>query len=68
MNALAAHNIDLSQQLQNDIDRVMLEQGIYNNYDALNNNPEALTAIQQATYQTLAAKMQQESGRLLVSD
>lgn len=59
MNALAAHNIDLSQQLQNDIDRVMLEQGIYNNYDALNNNPEALTAIQQATYQTLAAKMQQ---------
>lgn len=58
MNALAAHNIDLSQQLQNDIDRVMLEQGIYNNYDALNNNPEALTAIQQATYQTLAAKMQ----------
>lgn len=26
MNALAAHNIDLSQQLQNDIDRVMLEQ------------------------------------------
>ena len=29
MNALAAHNIDLSQQLQNDIDRVMLEQGIY---------------------------------------
>ena len=37
----------------------MLEQGIYNNYDALNNNPEALTAIQQATYQTLAAKMQQ---------
>lgn len=53
MNALAAHNIDLSQQLQNDIDRVMLEQGIYNNYDALNNNPEALTAIQQATYQTL---------------
>lgn len=59
MNALAAHNIDLSQQLQNDIDRVMLEQGIYNNYDALNNNPEALTAIQQATYQTLAAKLQQ---------
>lgn len=59
MNALAAHNIDLSQQLHNDIDRVMLEQGIYNNYDALNNNPEALTAIQQATYQTLAAKMQQ---------
>lgn len=59
MNALAAHNIDLSQQLQNDIDRVMLEQGIYNNYDALNNNSEALTAIQQATYQTLAAKMQQ---------
>ena len=59
MNALAAHNIDLSQQLQNDIDRVMLEQGIYNNYDALNNNPEALTAIQQATNQTLAAKMQQ---------
>lgn len=59
MNALAAHNIDLSQQLQHDIDRVMLEQGIYNNYDALNNNPEALTAIQQATYQTLAAKMQQ---------
>lgn len=59
MNALAAHNIDLSQQLQNDIDRVMLEQGIYNNYDALNNNPEALTAIQQATYQTLAANMQQ---------
>lgn len=59
MNALAAHNIDLSQQLQNDIDRVMLEQGIYNNYDALNNNPEALTAIQQASYQTLAAKMQQ---------
>lgn len=59
MNALAAHNIDLSQQLQNDIDHVMLEQGIYNNYDALNNNPEALTAIQQATYQTLAAKMQQ---------
>lgn len=59
MNALAAHNIDLSQQLQNDIDRVMLEQGIYNNYDALNNNPEALTTIQQATYQTLAAKMQQ---------
>lgn len=59
MNALAAHNTDLSQQLQNDIDRVMLEQGIYNNYDALNNNPEALTAIQQATYQTLAAKMQQ---------
>lgn len=59
MNALAAHNIDLSQQLQNDIDRVMLEQGIYNNYDALNNNPEALTAIQQATCQTLAAKMQQ---------
>ncbi len=59
MNALAAHNIDLSQQLQNDIDRVMLEQGIYNNYDALNNNPETLTAIQQATYQTLAAKMQQ---------
>lgn len=59
MNALAAHNIDLSQQLQNDIDRFMLEQGIYNNYDALNNNPEALTAIQQATYQTLAAKMQQ---------
>lgn len=59
MNALAAHNIDLSQQLQNDIDRVMLEQGIYNNYDALNNNPEALTAIQQAPYQTLAAKMQQ---------
>lgn len=59
MNALAAHNIDLSQQLQNDIDRVMLEQGIYNNYDALNNNPEALTAIQQATYQTLATKMQQ---------
>lgn len=59
MNALAAHNIDLSQQLQNAIDRVMLEQGIYNNYDALNNNPEALTAIQQATYQTLAAKMQQ---------
>lgn len=59
MNALAAHNIDLSQPLQNDIDRVMLEQGIYNNYDALNNNPEALTAIQQATYQTLAAKMQQ---------
>ena len=59
MNALAAHNIDLSQQLQNDIDRVMLEQGIYNNYDALNNNPESLTAIQQATYQTLAAKMQQ---------
>lgn len=59
MNALAAHNIDLSQQLQNDIDRVMLEQGIYNNYHALNNNPEALTAIQQATYQTLAAKMQQ---------
>ena len=59
MNVLAAHNIDLSQQLQNDIDRVMLEQGIYNNYDALNNNPEALTAIQQATYQTLAAKMQQ---------
>ena len=59
MNALAAHNIDLSQHLQNDIDRVMLEQGIYNNYDALNNNPEALTAIQQATYQTLAAKMQQ---------
>lgn len=59
MNALAAHNIDLSQQLQNDINSVMLEQGIYNNYDALNNNPEALTAIQQATYQTLAAKMQQ---------
>lgn len=59
MNALAAHNIDLSQQLQQDINRVMLEQGIYNNYDALNNNPEALTAIQQATYQTLAAKMQQ---------
>lgn len=59
MNALAAHNIGLSQQLHNDIDRVMLEQGIYNNYDALNNNPEALTAIQQATYQTLAAKMQQ---------
>ena len=59
MNALAAHNIDLSQQLQHDIDRVMLEQGIYNNYDALNNNSEALTAIQQATYQTLAAKMQQ---------
>lgn len=59
MNALAAHNIDLSQQLQNDIDRVMLEQGIYNNYDALNNNPEALTAIQQATYQTLAAKILQ---------
>lgn len=59
MNALAAHNIDLSQHLQNDIDRVMLEQGIYNNYDSLNNNPEALTAIQQATYQTLAAKMQQ---------
>ena len=59
MNALAAHNIDLSQQLQNDIDRVMLEQGIYNNYDALNNNSEAFTAIQQATYQTLAAKMQQ---------
>lgn len=59
MNALAAHNIDLSQQLQNDIDRVMLEQSIYNNYDALNNNSEALTAIQQATYQTLAAKMQQ---------
>lgn len=59
MNALAAHNIDLSQQLHNDIDRVMLEQGIYNNYDALNNNPAALTAIQQATYQTLAAKMQQ---------
>ena len=29
MNALAAHNTDLSQQLQNDIDRVMLEQGIY---------------------------------------
>lgn len=59
MNALAAHNIDLSQQLQQDINRVMLEQGIYNNYDALNNNPEALTAIQQATYQTLSAKMQQ---------
>ena len=59
MNALAAHNIDLSQQLQQDINRVMLEQGIYNNYDALNNNPEALTAIQQATYQTLTAKMQQ---------
>lgn len=59
MNALAAHNIDLSQQLQQDINRVMLDQGIYNNYDALNNNPEALTAIQQATYQTLAAKMQQ---------
>ena len=59
MNALAAHNIDLSQQLQQDINRVMLEQGIYNNYDALNNNPEALPAIQQATYQTLAAKMQQ---------
>lgn len=69
MNALAAHNIDLSQQLQNDIDRVMLEQGIYNNYDALNNNPEALTAIQQATYQTLAAKMQQApaSGALYLS-
>lgn len=63
MNALAAHNTDLSQQLQNDIDRVMLEQGIYNNYDALNNNPEALTAIQQATYQTLAAKMQQAPAR-----
>lgn len=59
MNALAAHNIDLSQQLQQDINRVMLDHGIYNNYDALNNNPEALTAIQQATYQTLAAKMQQ---------
>lgn len=59
MNALAAHNIDLSQQLQQDINRVMLDKGIYNNYDALNNNPEALTAIQQATYQTLSAKMQQ---------
>ena len=59
MNALAAHNIDLSQQLQNDIEGVMMEKGIYNNYEALDNNPEALTAIQQATYQTLAAKMQQ---------
>lgn len=59
MNALAAHNIDLSQQLQHDIEGVMMEKGIYNNYEALDNNPEALTAIQQATYSTLAAKMQQ---------
>ena len=59
MNALAAHNIDLLQQLQHDIEGVMMEKGIYNNYEALDNNPEALTAIQQATYSTLAAKMQQ---------
>lgn len=59
MNALAAHNIDLSQQLQHDIEGVMMEKGIYNNYEALDNNPEALTAIQQATYSTLVAKMQQ---------
>lgn len=59
MNALAAHNIDLPQQLQHDIEGVMMEKGIYNNYEALDNNPEALTAIQQATYSTLAAKMQQ---------
>lgn len=59
MNSLAAHTTDLSQQLSNEIERTMYEQGLGNNFNALNNNQQALTAIQQHSYKVLTAKMQQ---------
>lgn len=59
MSNLAAHTTDLSHQLSNEIERTMYEQGLGNNFQALNNNPQALTAIQQHSYKVLTAKMQQ---------
>lgn len=59
MNNLAAHTTDLSHQLSNEIERTMYEQGLGHNFNALNNNPQALTAIQQHSYKVLTAKMQQ---------
>lgn len=60
MNALGAHGMDLSEQLAYDIEAALNTQGLSADMsiDALNNQPEVLYAIQSATYNTLAEKMQ----------
>lgn len=58
MNALGAHGMDLSEQLAYDIETTLQEQGADLNTESLNNKPELLYALQTATYNTLAEKMQ----------
>ena len=60
MNALGAHGMDLSEQLAYDIEAALNTQGLSTDMsiEALNNQPEVLYAIQSATYNTLAEKMQ----------
>lgn len=58
MNALGAHGMDLSEQLAYNIETTLQEQGADLNTESLNNKPELLYALQAATYNTLAEKMQ----------